>query len=802
MSKEWALLDDRALEGTIGVQRYFGPSRRVVVVSDTAAAFAAIESRCQLWGGAAHILIPADSTQRCPVEGPWADLSAESDPDAIEGFGATGELPETAHPREWPVPLAPVISSMGRARDNFLPLGVPVLSAADPWRVAYLGAVGSLPVAPSDFELSQFGFRSDFRYDELLPVAREEIVGSATDLLDRVQEGASVTPVRLSLADLQPFAAERARPFGETFDETMVALPKLGPDFVVVYEPDSVVDLCLLWCLRASAAFRHGFPLAVPVTENVVDVVREWERAAAAAPRAVITHPCRGLVSATVSKSTLERLADELGEKWAVVEVDDVLRAAPPPSRASTEVAVFEGGRAAVATWSTLDTQRFGQGFRQTWGLRSRLRPLKRQLPPYRALAPRSALADRYRGGCFESRAGDSGTIVDMSWPNGWTVVQAFARDQGLQVRESAAGKAAAALARRMESLSSVSLLAHPEILPLLYRLAERAGMTWFRSRMNALLGSLKATEDDRREIARIEAHLNQLAASSDDAETRTITFAEARRVIGTREQTQHWLDWAEKTGVLVRGVTIACPLCGAMAWRTFGDLPPPLVCSGCAREIVQPFNAEQLVFRYRTSEPMLRACAHDALGHLLVLQWMTELLESGLHEPAHLYGGHPGVSFIDSAGREIGEADVLLLFRDGTSAIGEYKRSGAGLSPNELDKLDRLADATGASWTFVATHEMSINCPSIWRDCQRVRPDRARIALSGDRLFGHGFGPDSLDSLRWPEIEENATRQALAGRSSAGATAEWIARAAHPDHRLRDGWAYEDHRTGDQERS
>lgn len=43
----------------------------------------------------------------------------------------------------------------------------------------------------------------------------------------------------------------------------------VGSNIVVVYEPGSVADFCLLWMLRAAHGFANRLPLGVPTTADV-----------------------------------------------------------------------------------------------------------------------------------------------------------------------------------------------------------------------------------------------------------------------------------------------------------------------------------------------------------------------------------------------------------------------------------------------------------------------------------------------------------------------------------------------------
>jgi hypothetical protein len=573
----------------------------------------------------------------------------------------------------------------------------------------------------------------------------------------------------------------------------------LGANLVVVYEPGSVADLCLLWCLRAANGVPYGFPLGVPTTESVVTVVREWLKVGAG------TQPLPGLdqgsalVSESVDRHVLSELAAELGAGWSVVDPGDVLRAAPPPARPSTDIAAFRQGSAQLSGWGPEDIQELGTNHSYFKGLnaRVRLRPLERVLPPSRSLAAPMLGRGDFRGGCFECQAGEVGGLVRMRWPTGWTVLRAFARDRGLDVRPSEAGRAAEAFVYRLGSLGASSLLGDPAVISLLYQLGERKGITWFRARLDGLLARLDTTDSGTADSAgEIDAYLAELAASHDDADTRSVAPGQITS-LGSQKQKQQWLEWAEDSGVLIRGTSIECDRCGAKSWRTVAELAPPLICPGCAEPVSRPYRHDILQFRYRASETLLRLLEFDALGHVLTLAWMVDLFHVGFERPERLYGGHPGVEFLDEKRRVVGEADVFLLFADGRCAVGEYKRSANGLKQGEIDKLDALADRIDAEWTFVATHDAVANCPAIWKDCQQEMPDRPRFSLTGERLFDHARWAMGNNPFAWPEPadEQGAGRDGT--RTAPGEAAEWMARFYHPDAELFLAWDHEDSESG-----
>jgi hypothetical protein len=329
--------------------------------------------------------------------------------------------------------------------------------------------------------------------------------------------------------------------------------------------------------------------------------------------------------------------------------------------------------------------------------------------------------------------------------------------------------------------------LSSPAIVKHLYRLGERSGITWFKHRFKQLVAGLDQIVDQEVRLNLIESRIDQLAASTEDADLHSITTS-ALNDIGNRERVREWLTWAESRRILVRGADIVCGRCGARRWRTMAELAPPVVCSSCGEVVEAPFDQTNLHFKYRASETLVRLTELDALGHVLALDWLAQLFQ---RQP-QLCGGHPGVEFL-RGGEVIGEADILLLFNDGACAVGEYKRSGSGLNETELTKLDNLADALDADWTFVATHEAAANCPAIWMGCQRTLPERPRLALSGDALYSQPIWLLGENPFSWANESGQPMRRVLDPAGNAG----WFRRMAHPDSELFDSWEFMDRQPG-----
>ena len=202
----------------------------------------------------------------------------------------------------------------------------------------------------------------------------------------------------------------------------------------------------------------------------------------------------------------------------------------------------------------------------------------------------------------------------------------------------------------------------------------------------------------------------------------------------------------------MLRGADIDCESCGATAWRSIAELRPSMSCTGCGLLVQRPFSTDAVNFKYRASELVVRAIESDVLPHLIVLRWFYRLFEEHFGRESALFGGYPGVEVVNTEGTTIGEADVLLLMRDGSLIPGEVKRTASGLNRRELEKLDKLCAALDAPWSFIATLSASEQCGELWRDSARSLPDKPRFAVTGSQLFavflGRGLG---TNPFAWP---------------------------------------------------
>lgn len=117
-----------------------------------------------------------------------------------------------------------------------------------------------------------------------------------------------------------------------------------------------------------------------------------------------------------------------------------------------------------------------------------------------------------------------------------------------------------------------------------------------------------------------------------------------------------------------------------------------------------------------------------------------------------NVFGCYPGIEFrLPGSAKVVGEADVVVVLRNGALILGECKAAARGLRQEQLErKLWAVADKVGARATFVATLDRAANCGPEWR-VQSAPNGRPHFALTAEHLFeldcqGPYIGQDLFD--------------------------------------------------------
>lgn len=744
------LLDDSLLDGQHAVIRQIGPELIAILVdaSDLSDCVNAVVGSSEVWGSSCFAFVPVDRNSGMP-DAPWIDVMSS---EGFDGFSPRSVIEADIGTRLAGLAQGPggfsetiwsVLAAQPELRDSF-PLVLELPKREDPWYVAYLAAFGAFPPGPSPDALLRAGLRPEIEIHDLVGVERGEVeTPSGDDLLARLREPARWHPRRLSLYGLAVSSAAWSQDLTQepTWTSRGWMRSFVGSNIVVVYEPGSVADFCLLWMLRAAHGFESRLPLGIPATADVEGQVSRWSDVSGAHALRLkgIGRPW-AITSLSVGVERLQNIADALGPPWQVVAAPDLMQAPRRPSVMSTDVTTFFGGQAIVDGWDptarALLRARSPTAF--CLGLRVRFTVRDRPLPPLHTLRGGDRIGlPNWRDGGFDTQAPEPGEPVEISWPTAANVLRAAVRDRGLDIRPSAPGRAVHAIVERMGDLHESDPLKDPWILEQLDVLALRRGMNWFRDRMRRLTGEAAGVPELAEKLEIIESHLEQMTSPGDADQQHELGFSGISKRLGAKSA-RRWLSWAEDRGLLIRGVTVECLSCGAKAWRTASQLSPPIECPGCGRVIRRPFPPDQIKFTHRASQVLLNVMQADGLSHVLCGSWWRALFRD------HFYGIHLGAEFLDGS-RVLGEADVVLLLADGRVALGECKRRAVGLTQGDIERIENLADRLDAAWTFYATPQWASECTPIWQELRRDLPDRRRFALTGEQLLRRSMSVTSL---------------------------------------------------------
>lgn len=729
------LLDDGLLSGQHEVTTVLRPERhaRPVATGDITGALAEIEFACQVWGGGSQPLLPVEDGE---LPEPYGRLLATEQIDLVGGRqDIKVALPNRVR-QETPWNHPVILVAASEPLDKWRTVQVANLDPDDPWRPIYLAILGALPDSPDHTLLDFAGLRKDLRFEEIVPVERVDVTGSLEDLIARAGDREHLAPRMLA----NIFLAHGLLPDTSFMGREQEVLPNpratrraAGPNIIVAVTPGSVEDVALLWNLRGAHGGSRVLPIGVPAGQISADVLRELQEPGRATMFGWGGGACH-LVSTSVPLVQLEALAAQSPTVRAV-PYEALLTFGPAPGRARSHVSAWQDGVTRLDPLSDSDREVFRES-------RSALRAPKLvldvtvdgQLLPADPTMRGNEYFGRFQAGAAQvnvSETREQQTVL-VQWPSSWTSLAAVAQSRGLDVSESEPGLAAATLIRALGSVDAIRLLEHRPLIALLYRMAERSGMSWWKKRWaDAHRGLLDAgTDPTALEKAAVVLGRDDPAVAP-PGEGRAVPFRDFVVALGGEQAARHWVAWAERRHLLVRGSEVTCPDCRTGSWLPLAALPPPVPCPGCGRQIHQPYDARALTFTYRLGEPLRRVLETDSLGHVLVLHWLVRLFGRG-----GLVGAHPGALFLDpnDKGRAIGEADVLLLFADGRLVPVEVKRRSAGTDDRTLQLMDTLADALDAPWDAIAVTEPARDIPAV-AALERGLPSRPRFVLTDDQL-------------------------------------------------------------------
>lgn len=690
-----------------------------------------IQLECQIWGGAANVILPVADDGSIPEM--YRAILTGSQIDGVKGLGYNPEMSlsdavDLNYSREVDRDQLAVGLLPYKPTGKQPLVEVANLSKNDPWCEIYLACLGKLPEQIDPDIVRTGNWRQDINFSDFVEIQNMSLTGSLDDLLSRMNPAVhAVTPRQLSMLQLSyaGTASTAIRSGHPVLPEPWYARYDAGPNILVVCSPGSLDDVTLLWNLRSAHGDFYAVPIGIPYAEFSPEAVRK-----------VISDP--GLARNGISPNSLyitscsvstHDISEHLGgmSGVSVCPPDELLSFGTVLGWSREDVLVWKDGG---ASFKPLDLA----PHRETLFQRNLNRLLTMQFDVAVEDSPLPASAD-YRvnstngifyNGSYNSWSSprDGERIRSVQWPSHGLIAKSLASIRGLRFRESAPGIAARILAEMIGDLNDLGMLCHAPLLRLLESMAARQGFNWYKERA-------------RREGHEVDP-AESVGSSIDELPEKT--FQDFKKVFDNSDKaTKYWLSWAEKASVILKGFRIQCPECGAKQWIPIKSFAPPIICRGCSKTIDFPFGDESVAkFQYRLSEQSRRVYEVDAIGHLLAARFFHWIFEAG--SKGQLIGMHPGMSvFKTDDGNEIGEADLMMLTRMGEFVPIEVKRTAKGLNENEIRKLDILSGALKSPWNGVAVcqYARDVDETSLTSLVTRNRDGTyQRIALTYDQLL------------------------------------------------------------------
>ena len=605
---------------------------RPVAFDDVEGALAEIERACQVWGGGSQPLLPiADGV----LPEPYARLLATEQIDFAGGLQDTKvALPTRVEARRpWDHPAILVAAS--EPLDRWRPVQVVELDSNDPWRPVYAAVLGTWPESPDPALIDFAGLRGALRFEEIVPVERVAATGSLDDPIARTADRDRLAPRTLA----NVFLAHGLRPDTSFMGSGNEVLPNpwttqraAGPNLIVAVSPGSVEDIALLWNLRGAHGGGRVLPIGVPAGQITPQALQELQEPGRATMFGLGGGACH-LISASVPLDELEALAAQSPTVQAV-PCETILTFGPAPGRLRSHVSSWQDGPTRLDPMSDTDREVLRES---RTALRKPRLVLDVTVDGYLLPAdPTMRGTDRF-GRCQAGAA--QVTVSEMSeqqtvrvqWPSSWTSLAAVAQSRGLDVSASEPGLAAATLIRALGSVYAIRLLQHRPLMDLMYRMAERSGMSWWKKKWAAAHSELMEAGADRATLEDAAVVLGRDdPAVAPPGEGRAVPFREFVTALGSEPAARHWVAWAEGRTSSSAAQTSHAPTAGrgrGFRWR--GSLRRSRARAAGAR-IDQPYGLSELKFTYRLGEPLRRVLETDSLGHVLALHWFAQLFHRG----------------------------------------------------------------------------------------------------------------------------------------------------------------------------
>ena len=268
----WPLLTDDLLTGVYSIERQLRPRMTAVAVRRGSVDDfrEVVNTLCTRWGGG-FLLLPSVDPEVAELDSRVVKMLLGSNIDGLESRGLFSEEIERRYSDQWADAVQWLLRQVAYLKDPPQVQTCRGVPKDSPWYPAYLALFGDVPDEPNRDRNRWNDLREDLAFGDVVAIRSVDGEPSIPDQMSRLLDLQRISSVELTRVRLPTSVIggyNKGMPSTSRFGWGQSSvLTRYGPNLLVVYQPDGVEDLALLWNLRARFAHPAGLPLAVPLTD-------------------------------------------------------------------------------------------------------------------------------------------------------------------------------------------------------------------------------------------------------------------------------------------------------------------------------------------------------------------------------------------------------------------------------------------------------------------------------------------------------------------------------------------------------
>ncbi len=694
-------------------------------------ALAAIESACLTWDGVHQFLIPCPPGSRpSPV---WERVLDAHDPDVLIDLVDADPVFATEQHDRWDR----IIRSWDRPTETMEIEGATVFSSLERWRHVRAGGQSYETVNFDPLVDHELALPLAFRYGHLdqRPMSQEMVISLAyrANRIDNFVTVRTIDPRSLSNDDLIRAVTEIPRDpsfltpkFGPAPVQqlrlptlTTRLIPSLPEHYwygdgdhpeheqydeafnrrvVVVGDPRSVEDLCLVWNLRAQRSASSFLPVWVAPEwlsrSDVLQSLHNARRLVQGGPLEPDPSRTIQIVSASLDVAELEDLVPPGLANVTIhsrSNIDRFFKADFVLGLQTSNVVNFRDGVADITVPDYDSLGHWEHPERIGWTVAIEDRPFPRGSDRDFGLPPGGAFGRRIArdgvSGWFDVPFVQPESLWSVGVYDGWTFVEGLAKRAGYRADISEKGQLAIAVMNLLGDDQGLQLMASSLIYDLFRKMAEVHPRQAVQANITRLITEMAAPEN---QAALVDAVVEEVTRESQFDRQHWTSSRIQQELRGISQTTGNQvIEWLVERRVLLQGYEFTCPVCRLRRWYSIARLSVGQLCDGCQNTTTKPISTGTLTWSYRLNELFGHAVDQGILPHLLAVNnaraWISD-------ERAPLLGLLPGVTLTPLVEGELQKIEVdLFAIKGGRVIIGECKASAGQLTQQEIDRFAEL---------------------------------------------------------------------------------------------------------------